>query len=109
ILTRNRLGNDDGTLIHRRELCVPSLVDPVPSTTTTTSTTTSTSTSSTTRTSTTGTTPTSTSTTSTTSTTTTSTTIRVPVCGDGIVDTEVGETCDDGNTLAGDCCSTHCQ
>jgi len=134
ILTRNRLGNDDGTLIHRRELCVPSLVDPVPSTTTTTSSTTSTSTSSTTSTSTTSSTSTSTSTTSTTttsttsttststssttststtsststSTSTTSTTIRVPVCGDGIVDTELGETCDDGNTLAGDCCSPDC-
>src|SRR5262249_27054378 len=32
--TRNRFGTDDGTLIHRRELCVPS-VESVPTTTTT--------------------------------------------------------------------------
>ena len=29
------------------------------------------------------------------------------VCGDGTVD--VNETCDDGNTADGDCCSAHCQ
>ena len=40
IFTHSRFGADDGTLIHRRELCVPSLVATVPSTTTTTSTTT---------------------------------------------------------------------
>jgi YVTN family beta-propeller protein/cysteine-rich repeat protein len=31
------------------------------------------------------------------------------VCGDGIVDTAAGEQCDDGNTVAGDCCSPTCQ
>ncbi len=30
-----------------------------------------------------------------------------PVCGDGILD--LGETCDDGNSLDGDCCSANCQ
>ncbi|MEO2136699.1 MAG: hypothetical protein ABGY28_04480, partial [bacterium] len=29
-------------------------------------------------------------------------------CGDGFVDTSVGETCDDGNTVGGDCCSDTC-
>lgn len=32
--------------------------------------------------------------------------IRPPVCGDG--DIEMGETCDDGNTLDGDACSSTC-
>ena len=30
-------------------------------------------------------------------------------CGDGTVDTELGELCDDGNTLDGDTCSSTCQ
>src|SRR5262249_30151913 len=80
--------------------------------TTTTSTSTSTTTTSTTTTSTsTSTTTTSTTTTSTvtSSTTTTTTTVPGPVCGDGIVDAAAGETCDDGNTAAGDCCSPTCQ
>ena len=135
ILTSNRLGDDDGSLIHRRELCVPSLVAPLPTTTTSTTSTTSTSTSSTTTTTTTSTTSTSTSstttspldehvarrprprststssttTTTTTSTTTTSTTIPASFCGDGILDPLAGETCDDGNTLAGDCCAPDCR
>ncbi len=116
IFTRNRFGADDGTLIHRRELCVPSLVDSVPSTTTTTSSTTSTTvTSSTTTTSTsTATTTTSrpsgtTTTTATATTPTTTSTVPPVVCGDGIVDTSAGEACDDGNTAAGDCCSPTCQ
>jgi cysteine-rich repeat protein len=29
-------------------------------------------------------------------------------CGDGFVDANLGETCDDGNTVAGDCCSATC-
>ncbi len=29
-------------------------------------------------------------------------------CGDGVVDTSIGETCDDGNTADGDCCSSTC-
>ncbi|HSQ00642.1 MAG TPA: CHRD domain-containing protein [Candidatus Dormibacteraeota bacterium] len=33
--------------------------------------------------------------------------VRVPTCGDGIVD--AGETCDDGNLVSGDCCSSSCQ
>lgn len=33
--------------------------------------------------------------------------LRVPSCGDGILDG--GETCDDGNTANGDCCSSTCQ
>ena len=33
--------------------------------------------------------------------------LRLPSCGDGIVDG--GETCDDGNTADGDCCSSTCQ
>jgi hypothetical protein len=33
--------------------------------------------------------------------------VRVPGCGDGIVDP--GEECDDGNVLGGDCCSASCQ
>ncbi len=32
-----------------------------------------------------------------------------PGCGDGIVQTSLGEQCDDGNTLAGDGCSGTCQ
>ena len=32
---------------------------------------------------------------------------KIPVCGDGALD--VGEQCDDGNTLNGDCCSSTCQ
>jgi cysteine-rich repeat protein len=31
----------------------------------------------------------------------------LPVCGNGVFD--AGEQCDDGNTLAGDCCSASCQ
>jgi YVTN family beta-propeller protein/cysteine-rich repeat protein len=106
IFTHNRFGADDGTLIHRRELCVPSLVETVPSTTTTTlappTTTTSTTTS------TTVTVPSSTTTTSTSAPSTT-TTVPSSVCGDGIVDIAAGEMCDDGNTAAGDCCSPTCQ
>ncbi|TFH23794.1 MAG: hypothetical protein E4H03_05335 [Myxococcales bacterium] len=30
------------------------------------------------------------------------------VCGDGAIDAAAGETCDDGNTVGGDCCSTTC-
>ena len=33
--------------------------------------------------------------------------LRTPSCGDGILDG--GETCDDGNTVNGDCCSSTCQ
>ena len=33
--------------------------------------------------------------------------LRVPSCGDGIVD--AGETCDDGNVVSGDCCDASCQ
>jgi cysteine-rich repeat protein len=33
--------------------------------------------------------------------------VRVPTCGDGILD--AGETCDDGNLVNGDCCSSLCQ
>jgi cysteine-rich repeat protein len=29
-------------------------------------------------------------------------------CGDGVVDAACGETCDDGNSNAGDCCSSDC-
>ncbi|HKA30247.1 MAG TPA: hypothetical protein VKH82_12775, partial [Candidatus Binatia bacterium] len=68
----NQFGLHEVTLIHRRELCVPSLKNPVP--TTTTSTTTSTSGQATTTTSSTTTTSTTSSTTSSTTTTTTSTT-----------------------------------
>lgn len=32
---------------------------------------------------------------------------KIPVCGDGALD--VGEQCDDGNTVGGDCCSATCQ
>ena len=32
-----------------------------------------------------------------------------PRCGDGIVDLEEGETCDDGNTLDGDACPANCR
>jgi cysteine-rich repeat protein len=32
---------------------------------------------------------------------------RIPVCGDSFIDAP--ETCDDGNVLAGDCCSPTCQ
>ncbi len=31
------------------------------------------------------------------------------VCGDGHIDLGLGETCDDGNTLSGDGCDSHCQ
>ncbi len=31
------------------------------------------------------------------------------LCGDGILDESVGEECDDGNTVDGDCCSSTCQ
>ncbi|MEE8572341.1 MAG: hypothetical protein V3T20_03685, partial [Gemmatimonadota bacterium] len=30
------------------------------------------------------------------------------ICGDGALDAAAGETCDDGNTLGGDCCSDTC-
>jgi fibro-slime domain-containing protein len=33
----------------------------------------------------------------------------VPRCGDGNVDSQFGEGCDDGNTVSGDGCSTTCQ
>ena len=33
---------------------------------------------------------------------------KVFQCGDGIIDTEIGETCDDGNTVSGDGCSSAC-
>src|SRR5262249_8954458 len=109
--TSNRFGTDDGILIHRRELCVPSF-DFVPTTTTTsvpptpvtesTSTTPTSETPPTTTTTTTTTTTSrpSTSTTAAPTTSTTTTTIPGAVCGNGIV--EAGETCDDGNTAAGD-------
>ena len=45
-------------------------------------------------------------TTTTTSTSVTSTTSPVPICGNGAV--EAGEQCDDGNLVAGDCCSATC-
>ncbi len=32
-----------------------------------------------------------------------------PSCGDGNVDFELGETCDDGNRESGDGCSNHCE
>ena len=32
---------------------------------------------------------------------------RIPTCGDGQRD--AGEDCDDGNTLDGDCCTSHCE
>ncbi len=32
-----------------------------------------------------------------------------PVCGDGIIDDDIGEVCDDGNSLPGDGCSGVCQ
>ncbi len=31
------------------------------------------------------------------------------ICGDGVLNTGVGEQCDDGNTISGDCCSATCQ
>jgi cysteine-rich repeat protein len=31
-----------------------------------------------------------------------------PSCGNGVVDKEDGETCDDGNTISGDGCSSFC-
>ena len=34
---------------------------------------------------------------------------HLPVCGDGIVDSEFGEVCDDGNTQSGDGCSADCK
>jgi cysteine-rich repeat protein len=33
---------------------------------------------------------------------------RVARCGDGILDRDRGETCDDGNTVSGDGCSSNC-
>jgi cysteine-rich repeat protein len=33
----------------------------------------------------------------------------VAVCGDSVVDTEFGETCDDGNTTSGDGCDAACR
>lgn len=32
-----------------------------------------------------------------------------PVCGDGEVDFDIGETCDDGNTVDGDACPSNCR
>jgi cysteine-rich repeat protein len=32
-----------------------------------------------------------------------------PLCGNGVIDAEVSEQCDDGNTMSGDCCSSSCQ
>src|SRR5262249_8126469 len=105
---------------HRRELCVPAFesvptttTTSVPTTTVTVPPTTSTTSSTTTTTSTTvpsSTTTTRVSTTTTTAvTTTTPTTIPAAVSGDAIVEPAGGETCDDGNTAAGDCCSPTCQ
>jgi cysteine-rich repeat protein len=34
--------------------------------------------------------------------------ICIPICGDGILVTELDEKCDDGNTLSGDGCSELC-
>ena len=34
---------------------------------------------------------------------------KVFMCGDGVIDTEIGEQCDDGNTNSGDGCSATCQ
>jgi cysteine-rich repeat protein len=31
-----------------------------------------------------------------------------PYCGNGIIDREYGEECDDGNTISGDSCSSFC-
>ena len=33
---------------------------------------------------------------------------QLPRCGDNVIDTNLGETCDDGNTAAGDACSAAC-
>jgi len=33
----------------------------------------------------------------------------VPVCGDGVVDFDIGETCDDGNAEDGDACPANCR
>jgi len=35
--------------------------------------------------------------------------IPEPVCGDGITDTDLSETCDDGNTTPGDGCNAACK
>jgi YVTN family beta-propeller protein/cysteine-rich repeat protein len=125
VYLQNRFGPDEARLIHRRELCVPTLRAP-PTTTTSSSTSststtrtvptsTSTTTSSTTlttlatTTTTLATTTTTLATTTTTTTTlgsTTTTTAPAP-CGDGKVD--AGEECDDGNLTAGDCCSPTCR
>jgi cysteine-rich repeat protein len=42
-------------------------------------------------------------------TTTVTTTMRIPECGDGFLDPEEGEGCDDGNLEPGDGCSPECQ
>jgi len=34
--------------------------------------------------------------------------LSCPVCGDGVVETEYGEECDDGNNTSSDGCSTSC-
>jgi cysteine-rich repeat protein len=34
---------------------------------------------------------------------------KLYICGDGVIDTEIGEQCDDGNTASGDGCSSSCQ
>jgi YVTN family beta-propeller protein/cysteine-rich repeat protein len=119
VFTRDRFGPDEITLIDRRELCVPTLVEFPPSTTTTSAPPPTSTSTSTTVTTTTSTEPLATTTTTSTTTsspistlpssTTTTTTTPPAVCGDGIVDAAAGETCDDGNTLAGDCCSPTCQ
>ena len=38
-----------------------------------------------------------------------STNVEGSVCGDGVVDPDVGEVCDDGNTVSGDGCSADCK
>src|SRR5262249_21516864 len=91
--TRNRFATDDGTLAHRRELCVPAF-ESVPTTTTTSvppttvtappTTSTTSSTTTTTSTSTTTTRASTTTTTAVTTTTTTTTTIPAALCGDDI-------------------------
>jgi len=34
--------------------------------------------------------------------------VQDPICGDGVIDTSIGETCDDSNTISGDGCSSSC-
>jgi YVTN family beta-propeller protein/cysteine-rich repeat protein len=96
VYTQTRFGPDEVRLIHRRELCVPTLKH-LETTTSSTSTTTSTSTTIAPATTTTSTSP---------SSTTTTTTVPA-ACGNGVVD--AGEECDDGNRTPGDCCSPACR